>query len=141
MLERMSDLRKLPRRVVFVSADDAAQTALGTRAPISIAGVNDLLARNRVIDAACMLSCARLAGVRLRRRLADHKLESREMTRIGMALMMERDRETLLRAIVDQGKRLTKSDAGAMFARRDRCARRHMLASDVLALRPPCGNP
>ena len=115
MLERMSDLRKLPRRVVFVSADDAAQTALGMRALVSIAGVNDLLARNRLLDAACMLSCVRHAGVRLRRRLARHKRESREMTRIGMALMMERDRETLLRAIVDQGKRLTGSDAGAML--------------------------
>jgi HD-GYP domain-containing protein (c-di-GMP phosphodiesterase class II) len=115
MLDRMSDLRKLPRRVVLVSADDAAQTALGTRALISIVGVNDLCARNRLLDAACVLSCARLAGVRLRRRLARRKHEARETARIGMALMMERDREALLRAIVDQGKRLTGSDAGAML--------------------------
>jgi HD-GYP domain-containing protein (c-di-GMP phosphodiesterase class II) len=100
MLERIGDLHKLPRRVVFVSADDAAQSALGTRAPISIAGVTELLARNRLLDAACMLACAR------------H--DEMQLSRIGMGLMMERDRETLLRAIVDQGKRLTRSDAGAM---------------------------
>jgi HD-GYP domain-containing protein (c-di-GMP phosphodiesterase class II) len=62
-----------------------------------------------------MLSCARLAGVRLRRRFSRQKLEAREVNRIGMALMMERDREVLLGAIVDEGKRLTGSDAGAML--------------------------
>ena len=115
MLERRELLRKLPRRVVFVAADDIAQTALGRRAPISIAGVNDNLARNRVLDAACMLSCARHAGVRIRRRLAGRKLEFRELSRIGMALMQERDLPTLLRQIIDQGKRLTGSDGGGML--------------------------
>ena len=115
MLEHRENLRRLPRRVVFVAADDASQTALGRRAPISIAGVQDRVARNRVLDAACVLSCARHAGVRLRRRLASRKLEFREMSRIGMALMHERDLPTLLRQIVDQGKRLTGSDGGGML--------------------------
>jgi len=115
MLAHREKLRRLPRRVVFVAADDAAQTALGRRAPISIAGVSDFVARNRVLDAACMLSCARHAGVRIRRRLASRKLEFREMSRIGMALMHERDLPTLLREIVDQGKRLTGSDGGGML--------------------------
>jgi len=115
MLEHRENLRRLPRRVVFVAADDASETALGRRAPISIAGVQDRVARNRVLDAACVLSCARHAGVRLRRRLASRKLEFREMSRIGMALMHERDLPTLLRQIVDQGKRLTGSDGGGML--------------------------
>jgi HD-GYP domain-containing protein (c-di-GMP phosphodiesterase class II) len=115
MLVRRDLLRRLPRRVVFVAADDAAQTALGRRAPISIAGVQDDLARNRVLDAACMLSCARHAGVRLRRRLARDKLEFRELSRIGKALMLERDRDALLGEIVDQGKRLTGSDGGGLL--------------------------
>jgi HD-GYP domain-containing protein (c-di-GMP phosphodiesterase class II) len=115
MLERRDLLRKLPRRVVFVAADDAAQSALGRRAPISIAGVHDVAARDRLLDAACMLSCARHAGVRIRRRLARHKLEFRELSRIGMSLMLERDTDTLLRQIVDQGKRLTESDGGGML--------------------------
>ena len=115
MLEHREQLRKLPRRVVLVAADDASQTALGRRSPISIVGVTDRLARNRVLEAACMLSCARHAGVRIRRRLASRKLEFREMSRIGMALMHERDLPTLLRDIVDQGKRLTGSDGGGML--------------------------
>ena len=115
MLARRDLLRKLPRRVVFVAADDTAQAALGRRAPISIAGVGDDLARRRVLDAACVLSCARHAGVRIRRRLARNKLEFRELSRIGKSLMMERDRDTLLREIVEQGKRLTASDGGGML--------------------------
>ena len=115
MLERRDRLRKLPRRVVLVAADDASWAALGSRAPISIAGLEDLAARNRVINAASLLACARRAGVALRKRLARHKLEARELTRVGMGLMLEPDRTDLLRQIVRQGKRLTESDAGALL--------------------------
>jgi HD-GYP domain-containing protein (c-di-GMP phosphodiesterase class II) len=115
MLERRDRLRQLPRRVVLVAADEGSREALGRRAPISIAGLDDPAARNRVIHAACQLACARRAGVDLRRRLARRRLESRELNRIGMALMMEPDRAGLLRQIVSQGKRLTGSDSGALL--------------------------
>ena len=116
MLERRDLLRKLPRRVVFVAADDVVQPTLGhTRVTISIVGVHDDVARERVLDAACVLSCTRFAGVRIRRRLANRKLEFRELSRIGMGLMLERDRDALLRQIVDQGKRLTGSDGGGLM--------------------------
>jgi HD-GYP domain-containing protein (c-di-GMP phosphodiesterase class II) len=114
MLARRDILRRLPRRVVFVAADDKVQAALESRVKISIAGVHDDLGRKRVLDAACVLSCARHAGVRIRRRLASRKLEFRELSRIGMALTLERDRDALLRQIVDQGKRLTGSDGGGL---------------------------
>jgi HD-GYP domain-containing protein (c-di-GMP phosphodiesterase class II) len=128
MLERRDLLRKLPRRVVFVAADDAIQPTLGhTRVTISIVGVHDDLARDRVLDAACVLSCTRFAGVRIRRRLASRKLEFRELSRIGMSLTLERDRDTLLRQIVDQGKRLTGSDGGGlMLAETDSNGRTHL---------------
>ncbi len=115
MLERRERLRQLPRRVVLVAADEASREALGRRSPISIAGLDDLDARNRVIHAACLLACARRAGVAVRDRLARHRLEARELNRIGMALMMEPDRADLLRQIVTQGKRLTESDSGALL--------------------------
>ena len=115
MLERRDRLRKLPRRVVLVAADEAVREALGRRSPISIAGIHDGTARNRIIHAACRLACARRAGVRLRKRLARQKAESRELNRIGMSLMLERDGTTLLREIVRQGKRLTGSDSGALL--------------------------
>src|SRR5262249_11510257 len=98
-----------------VAADDASQSALGRRAPVSIAGLDDPVARDRVIHAACLLACARRAGAALRARLARHRVESRELNRIGMALMMEPDRADLLRQIVRQGKRLTQSDSGALL--------------------------
>jgi HD-GYP domain-containing protein (c-di-GMP phosphodiesterase class II) len=115
MLDHMGELSKLPRRVVFVAADETAQTALGRRARVSIAGLSDPVAINRVIDAACLLACARLTSVHLRQRIARHKDEFREMGRISMGLMLERDRDALLRRIIDQGKRLTGSDAGGIF--------------------------
>ena len=115
MLARRDLLRRLPRRVVLVAADDEVQAALQSRAKISIAGVEGDVGRNRVLHAACVLSCARHAGVRIRRRLASRKLEFRELSRIGMGLMLERDRDALLRQIVDQGKRLTGSDGGSML--------------------------
>ena len=120
MLARRDILRRLPRRVVFVAADDEVRTALESRVKISIVGVNDDVSRDRVLDAACVLSCARHAGVRIRSRLASRKLEFRELSRIGMGLMLERDRDALLRQILDQGKRLTGSDgAGMLLAETD----------------------
>lgn len=117
MLEHMGELGKLPRRVVFVAADETAQTALGRRARVSIAGLSDPLAIRRVIDAACLLACARLTSVHLRQRIARHKEEFREMGRISMSLMLERDRHALLRRIIEQGKRLTGSDASSATRR------------------------
>ncbi len=115
MLERRDRLRQLPRGVVLVAADAASHEALGRRAPISIAGLDDRTARNRVIYAACRLACERKAVAVLRQRLARRRLETRELNRIGMALMLEPDREELLRQIVRQGKRLTQSDSGALL--------------------------
>ncbi|HEX7940945.1 MAG TPA: GAF domain-containing protein, partial [Gemmatimonadaceae bacterium] len=115
MLARRDLLRRLPRRVVFVAADDEVQAALQSRVKISMAGAEGDVGRNRVLHSACVLSCTRLAGVRIRRRLASRKLEFRELSRIGMGLMLERDRDALLRQIVDQGKRLTDSDGGSML--------------------------
>jgi HD-GYP domain-containing protein (c-di-GMP phosphodiesterase class II) len=62
-----------------------------------------------------LLACGRAARLALRERLARHKTEARELNRIGMGLMMERDRADLLRQIVRQGKRLTESDSGALL--------------------------
>lgn len=114
MLESRDRLRKLPRRVVFVASDQSVQEVLGRRCSVSIAGL-DVAGRSRVLQAACLLACGRSAGVALRKRLAQQKLQSRELNRIGLALMVETDSEELLRQIVRQGKRLTDSDAGALL--------------------------
>ena len=41
--------------------------------------------------------------------------ELHELNRIGMALMLERDEDVLLRQILDHGKRFTESDAGSLL--------------------------
>ncbi|HEU4994785.1 MAG TPA: HD domain-containing phosphohydrolase [Gemmatimonadaceae bacterium] len=115
LLDQRGDLRMLPGRVILVAADEASQTALGNRAPISVIGVSDPTARRRVFDAACQLACARLAAFRALRRLALEKREARELRRIGTALMLERDLGALLKQIIVEGKRLTESDAGLIL--------------------------
>jgi HD-GYP domain-containing protein (c-di-GMP phosphodiesterase class II) len=51
--------------------------------------------------------------------------EFRELSRIGIGLMRERDRKVLLRRIVAQGKRLTHSDGGGLlFLKKDKAGRR-----------------
>ncbi|HEX4469065.1 MAG TPA: GAF domain-containing protein [Gemmatimonadaceae bacterium] len=110
MLDRVDQLRRLARHVVLVSADAQAESALGERAIISIAGISSPAVHHRLLAAACELSCALLSATRRRRDLARARRDLRELNRLGMSLMLERDREQLLREIVELGKRVTESD-------------------------------
>ena len=51
----------------------------------------------------------------MRAQLTRARNELIELNRIGMALMTERDRDTLLRQILVQAMRLTGSDGGALY--------------------------
>ncbi|MGH7471768.1 MAG: GAF and HD-GYP domain-containing protein, partial [Longimicrobiales bacterium] len=68
-----------------------------------------------VVRAACQLAAARLSAARAQEELAHVRNGMRELNRIGLALMLERDADTLLRNILEQAKRLTESDGGALF--------------------------
>lgn len=52
---------------------------------------------------------------RLRAELKQARAELRELNKIGMALMMERDPDRLLGLILTQARRLTASDAGSLY--------------------------
>ena len=108
LLERIGDPRAVRDDVVIVATDKDAGTALGHRADLSLADIPNAAARHAVLRAASQLATARFAAVQS----AD---EFQELSRIGIALMRERDRKALLRLIVAQGKRLTHSDGGALL--------------------------
>src|SRR6185503_7946297 len=92
---------------VIVAADRSACDALGDRADMSVAEIADKAARREVLGAACLLAAERSAAM-------HSEEEFHELSRIGIGLMCERDREALLRLIVLQGKRLTHSDGGGL---------------------------
>ena len=107
LLERVGDGRSLPDNVVIVAADGSARDALGRRAEMSVVEMADKAARREVLHAACLLATARSAALHAEE-------EFQELSRIGIALMCERDRKALLRSIVVEGKRLTHSDGGGL---------------------------
>ncbi|MFQ5536465.1 MAG: HD domain-containing phosphohydrolase [Gemmatimonadota bacterium] len=55
------------------------------------------------------------ADLNLREQLEQARSELRELNKIGMALMSERDPEKLLGLILTQARRLTTSDAGSLY--------------------------
>jgi HD-GYP domain-containing protein (c-di-GMP phosphodiesterase class II) len=114
MLGRVGELRVVPRHVILVAADMPSQRALRRRAQISLAGVNEEIARQRLLRAACALSSARFNALRRRRDVVALDTELHELTRVGIGLMAEHDRVELLQKILDLGKRLTESDAGCL---------------------------
>lgn len=114
LVDHVAALRDLPRHVVVVAADRPTEDALGRRAHVSLGGIDDEVARRRLLRAACQLSCARLRGSRRRNSITQREHELRDLTKVGIALMAEHNRRALLDKIVDVGKELTASDAGAL---------------------------
>ncbi len=115
LLQAMNLLADVPSDVVIIAADAETESALGERAHFSVADFPTVASRERVLRAACYLSRSRLAASRQRRELAHANRELRELSTIGLALMEERDRDTLLRDIVALGRQQTQSDGAAIF--------------------------
>jgi len=76
------------------------------------AGVRQLLVS---IRAGYREAAARVETGRARAELAQRSREIGELNRIGTALGTERDLKTLLNLILDQARRITKSDAGSLY--------------------------
>lgn len=115
LLDRVEELSALRHHVVLVAADGKAEAALGERATISIAGISSPANRDRLLAAACELSCARFSSSRRRRKLARGRRELRELNKVGMSLMLERDQQLLLKQILVLGKRVTESDGAGLL--------------------------
>jgi len=119
MEPRTAELRRLPRHIVLIAADDASERLLERLPHVSVASLRRAGDRRRVLRGACLFACTQLLSTLRRRQLARANRELRELNRIGMSLMVERDLVTLLRRILQIGKRLTESDGGALFLARD----------------------
>ena len=112
LAERIHDPRSVPEHAIIVATDEQAAAALGKRAALSLAGMTDVAARRAIFHAACQEASAEYT-------IAQFEDEFHEVSRIGIALMRERDRKALLRLIVTQSKRLTFSDGGGLLLARD----------------------
>jgi HD-GYP domain-containing protein (c-di-GMP phosphodiesterase class II) len=108
--------KTLPPNVVVVAADESvAAAAHSDRIALTLPDTRDTREKLRVLRAAYQLAAAHVAAQRSDRELARTRNELRQLHRIGMALMTERDPETLLHTILEQARALTQSDAGSLY--------------------------
>ena len=131
LVDGSSNLPTTPSHVVVVATDATTHRALDSRAHVSLAGVCDAAARKVVLDVACQLSCARLAALRRRRQVGRSTHKVRELNRVGLALMRERDREALLGLILKLGKELTASDGAGIFLSQTTSTGNHQLRATL----------
>jgi HD-GYP domain-containing protein (c-di-GMP phosphodiesterase class II) len=108
-------IERLPDHVVVIAADAASEAALGDAALLSLAHVSDERAKVGILRTAFELASVRRSEIRLTHDVLAQNKELVELNRIGMALMVEPDREALLRQILTQVMRSTCSDAGAVY--------------------------
>ena len=111
------DLTDLPEHVVFVATDSEGRDA-GDKAGRLFLSLTDLSGEAAVLLAlrsAAHHSAALLSQTRTLDRLDQLSGELRELNKIGMALMSERDPERVLNLILTQARRLTTSDAGSLY--------------------------
>ena len=91
------------------AADDAGRLFLG---------LDDLSsdeARHRALRSAMRASANELARTRADAQLSQVHGDLRGLNKVGMALMSERDPDSLLGMILTQARRLTNSDAGSLY--------------------------
>lgn len=112
-------LDSLPEGVVVVAADDVVAGKVADSHRVLFTVPSD--GEHRPEDILLMLqagirhAAVSVAADRSERELARTREELRELNRIGMALMTERDPDRLLVEILEQARRLTQSDAGTLF--------------------------
>jgi len=85
MVDRVGDLRRLPRHVIVVAADAASDTALGLWAHLSLTTLPDGVAKCRELRAACQFSSARFVAAQRKGQVTRIREDVRELTRTGMA--------------------------------------------------------
>lgn len=115
LLEPPPKLELLPDHLAIVAGDAAAEHALGDDADLSLVAIREVEAKLSMLRAAFRLSAERLDRRHCQLELTRSRNELTELNRIGMALMLEHDPDTLLRRIVEQCIRLTGSDGGGLF--------------------------
>ena len=122
-------LAGIPDHVVMVAADTEGREAgeEGGRLFLALedgAGDEAVL---RALRSAARHSAALIGEAQTRAQLHQLAGELRELNRIGMALMSERDPDRLLKLILTQARRLTVSDAGSLYLVEQNAEGREML--------------
>ena len=118
LLERGVDsLARLPEHVVLLATDARGREAgeEAGRLFLSLEDMADEESQLHALRSAARLSAALLTQTHTRAQLDQLAGELRELNKIGLALMSERDPERLLNLILTQARRLTISDAGSLY--------------------------
>jgi HD-GYP domain-containing protein (c-di-GMP phosphodiesterase class II) len=109
-------LQRAPDSLVIVALGHAAEVAVRRdrlfMAIPAAAGAETVL---RALQAAFRHAATRIGAARADVELRRSRAELQELSRIGMALMTERDPDRLLVKILDRAMSLTDSDAGSLY--------------------------
>jgi HD-GYP domain-containing protein (c-di-GMP phosphodiesterase class II) len=110
-------LAELPAHVVVLAADDGARRVAEREGRLFLAttDVSSDEALLRALRSAAHLSWSLLAQTRASAQLGSVTEQIRQLNRIGMALMGERDTEVLLGLILTHARSVTCSDAGSLY--------------------------
>src|SRR5262245_7019914 len=119
MVEQLARQQAIPAHVVVVATDAASAGAFGDRTDVRMIGALDPTSRSCILDVARRLASSRIELARLQGTVERTAEEFHELSRIGMALMNERDRAVLIELILTQGKELTGSDGGGLLLRKE----------------------
>ncbi|HUG35579.1 MAG TPA: HD domain-containing phosphohydrolase [Candidatus Limnocylindrales bacterium] len=116
-MDLSAGLTGLPGHVVVLSADpDARRTAEREgRLFLSMADVTTDDGLLQLLRSAAHHSWSLLGQARVREQLGTMTEQLRQLNKIGMALMSERDPDTLLGLILAHARRVTVSDAGSLY--------------------------
>src|SRR5690349_22913335 len=97
-----TDFKALNPNVVVVAVDESVASAVHSeRVTLTLPATSTIAEKLRVLRAAYQLAVGRMSAQRADRELARTRNELRQLHRIGMALMTERDPETLLHTILE----------------------------------------
>lgn len=110
-------LESLPESVAIIAVGSFAERAAARSERFFLglpadAGTETLL---RAFQAGFRHAAVRIGAARAEAELRESRSELRELNKIGMALMTERDPDRLLVMILAQALRMTRSDAGSLY--------------------------
>ena len=116
-LAKDGDLGSLPSHVSVLAKGPEGRAAaeLVDRLFLDLDDMSSPDAQLRAIRSAARMSTTQLAESRAGMQLSEMRGDLRGLNRIGMALMSERDPDTLLGMILEEARRLTSSDAGSLY--------------------------
>ena len=111
------DVGSVPSHVTILADGTSAREAADAAGRLFL-GLDDLSsdeARYRAVRSAMRASANDLARRRADAQLSQVHGDLRGLNKVGMALMSERDPDSLLGMILTQARRLTNSDAGSLY--------------------------